>query len=332
MSTRQIIALGTTANDGTGDTARSAGQKINSNFALLFNALGDSDLGITGNVRFDSDGVIFTNSSFESKLSTTTLTADRTITLPDADGQLITTDQPTLSGPTVSDLKIYDADSSHTYNILTGNLTSNQTLTIPALTDSDDFVLRKATQTLQNKTITAPLLNIPKINGSIRDENNQNVLGIVTTASAVNYLVIRNAATGQDPRIYSTGADSDIDLSITCKNQGKIRIGRAPAFLHTGYTSSGSINTAAASAVFNSATPITITLPNGSITTETRFFINNNSGEVTLTPTSFANGTSLVLRENAVVQLMWVFPSWRVMNVANFADSSDPDALFYLIP
>jgi hypothetical protein len=37
--TRQNISTGTTANDGTGDTLRSAGQKINENFAEVYQEL-----------------------------------------------------------------------------------------------------------------------------------------------------------------------------------------------------------------------------------------------------------------------------------------------------
>ena len=38
---KQSIGLGTTANDGTGDTIRAGGDKINDNFTELYNALGD---------------------------------------------------------------------------------------------------------------------------------------------------------------------------------------------------------------------------------------------------------------------------------------------------
>ena len=34
-TTRQSISVGTNANDGTGDTLRSAGQKINANFGQI---------------------------------------------------------------------------------------------------------------------------------------------------------------------------------------------------------------------------------------------------------------------------------------------------------
>jgi len=42
MATRQILQNGTTANDGTGDTLRSASDKINQNFRELFLKFGDS--------------------------------------------------------------------------------------------------------------------------------------------------------------------------------------------------------------------------------------------------------------------------------------------------
>jgi len=38
---KQSIGLGTTANDGTGDTIRAGGDKVNDNFTELYNALGD---------------------------------------------------------------------------------------------------------------------------------------------------------------------------------------------------------------------------------------------------------------------------------------------------
>ena len=38
--TRQNISVGTSANDGTGDTLRSAGNKINENFVEIYNFLG----------------------------------------------------------------------------------------------------------------------------------------------------------------------------------------------------------------------------------------------------------------------------------------------------
>ena len=38
--TKQTLDIGTNANDGTGDTLRSGGQKINDNFSELYLTLG----------------------------------------------------------------------------------------------------------------------------------------------------------------------------------------------------------------------------------------------------------------------------------------------------
>ena len=63
--TRQNISIGSAANDGTGDTLRQAGTKINANFVEIYQRFGaDSDILMPG-ITFDSDGIIFEGSSVE---------------------------------------------------------------------------------------------------------------------------------------------------------------------------------------------------------------------------------------------------------------------------
>jgi len=57
--TKQLISLGTTANDGTGDTLRDAGQKLNDNFNELY--------------RFMPGGEILTISDSTTSLDSSTL-------------------------------------------------------------------------------------------------------------------------------------------------------------------------------------------------------------------------------------------------------------------
>ena len=89
---RQNLNLGTIANDGKGDTLRDAGQKINQNFQELYQSLfGDS---IAGNstLVFGNNIITFEGSAvynYETGLTITNPTADRTITLPDATGIVI---------------------------------------------------------------------------------------------------------------------------------------------------------------------------------------------------------------------------------------------------
>lgn len=65
---KQAINIGTTANDGTGDTVRAAFDKTNDNTNELYNLLGDgSTLSITGDVSVSAGAVTIANDavSFE---------------------------------------------------------------------------------------------------------------------------------------------------------------------------------------------------------------------------------------------------------------------------
>ncbi len=92
--TRQNISIGTTANDGTGDTLRSAGQKINENFVEIYQRLGgDSDVLSTG-ITLTNNTIVFEGTSadaFETVLQVTNPTKDNIITFPDSTGEVIIT-------------------------------------------------------------------------------------------------------------------------------------------------------------------------------------------------------------------------------------------------
>ena len=46
--TKQTLDIGTNANDGTGDTLRSGGEKINDNFNELYSTLGGNSIATNG--------------------------------------------------------------------------------------------------------------------------------------------------------------------------------------------------------------------------------------------------------------------------------------------
>ena len=54
----------------------------------------------------------------------------------------------------------------------------------------------------------------------INDNNNNEVITITTTASAVNELTVANAATGANPVISATGTDTNIGITLTPKGTG----------------------------------------------------------------------------------------------------------------
>tara|TARA_R100000734_G_C3319226_1_gene114679 strand:- start:3818 stop:4393 length:576 start_codon:yes stop_codon:yes gene_type:complete len=108
--TRQNINIGSSANDGTGDTLRAAGTKINANFQEVYTHLGGDGSNLTTQISLkDSGGVgtiIFegtSTDSHETKLITTNPTADRTIAFPDAGGNVvIDTATQTLTNKTLT--------------------------------------------------------------------------------------------------------------------------------------------------------------------------------------------------------------------------------------
>jgi hypothetical protein len=63
----------------------------------------------------------------------------------------------------------------------------------------------------------------------ITDENSNEQLFFSTTSSAVNYLNVTNAATGNDPKLSALGGDTNIDLAISPKGSGEVVVGTGSA-------------------------------------------------------------------------------------------------------
>jgi len=88
--TRQNISTGTAANDGTGDTLRTAATKINSNFTELYTHLGagggDS---LSTFITFEDSAIVFEGATIDAneiRLTAQDASADRQIQLPNATG------------------------------------------------------------------------------------------------------------------------------------------------------------------------------------------------------------------------------------------------------
>lgn len=62
----------------------------------------------------------------------------------------------------------------------------------------------------------------------VNDTAGNEVLQFAATASAVNELTITNAATGSGPTISATGGDTNVDINMTPKGTGKLKVGGNP--------------------------------------------------------------------------------------------------------
>lgn len=88
-----------------------------------------------------------------------------------------------------------------------------------------DFASVASTQTLSNKTLdTTCTLDSVKIGsaGVLLDVNGNQVLRFAAQASAVNRLIISNAATGNNPYISAAGSDANINVAYVAKGTGYI--------------------------------------------------------------------------------------------------------------
>jgi hypothetical protein len=80
------------------------------------------------------------------------------------------------------------------------------------------FVTLPGTQTLTNKTLTAP-----KIGTSILDTGGNELFLLTATGSAVNQLTYNNAAAGNNPAFTASGGDTNIGLNLVPKGTGVLQ-------------------------------------------------------------------------------------------------------------
>jgi trimeric autotransporter adhesin len=86
------------------------------------------------------------------------------------------------------------------------------------------LVTEAGTQTLTNKTLTAPKI---ASGGYIADANGNEQIVFTTTASAVNYFTVTNTSTGanQINLLGAAGSDTNIGIGLSTKGTGNVQIG-----------------------------------------------------------------------------------------------------------
>ena len=316
---RQTINTGATANDGTGDSLRNAGNKINQNFQELYQFLGESDQ-VSPYLFLDSDGVHFNGDSvnvFLTKLNVEDPTQTNTITLPDSSGNVVldtaaqTLFNKTMAATALTEPQIKDNDSSHNYKIIPGSLTGNVNINIPSLVDSDTFVMTKVAQTLENKILDSATVNFPKIN-QILDTNGATVTKYEAFPNAVNFVSLGNEATGFKPSVYADGADTNVSLALGGKGDGAVVLDTKVALTSNVQTTSGNIDEELPLIIFNSATPLTAYLLDGKNVGELKYFLNNGTGTATVEPTNMAGGTNVAFAQNEAGFWIWSGVNWHL--------------------
>lgn len=83
-------------------------------------------------------------------------------------------------------------------------------------------------------TTSGAVLTTPKVITSINDTNANELFKVTATASAVNELTVANAATGNGPTLSATGGDTNVDINLTPKGTGLVKIGGNPILTRLG--------------------------------------------------------------------------------------------------
>ena len=107
-------------------------------------------------------------------------------------------------------------DKGYKLLYLDGVATNTGVIEIPLATAGT--VTETGTQTLTNKTLTSP-----KIGTSILDTNGNELALLTATGSAVNEFTIANGASGNAPRL-STSGESNVDLDLLAKGTGLVTV------------------------------------------------------------------------------------------------------------
>jgi len=321
---REIINNGTLANDNTGDTLRAATTKINNNFDEVYRILGDSSTPTT-TMSFGASSVISEGSTPDAHETTlfftNTTSSDKTITLPDLTGtvSLITATETltnkTLTSPVITTPQINDAAADHQYVFVPSNLAADRNITLPLLGAADEFVFKTHTVTMTNKTLTSPVLTTPKV-AQLNDTSGNETIKTPATGSAVNFLTVTNSATGGDVTVAADGSDSDVDLALSSKNFGSIVVENTFAYKKQTLTGSGPADPKFPLTITSNGGAFAVSLVDGIRDGQIHKFVNILAGVCTITPETFANGTTVALAQYAVAELIWTGATWVLLNQA----------------
>lgn len=355
--TKQILDLGTNANDGTGDTLRSGGTKINANFTELYTILGGDSRSDSVGMIFDSNGVIYSDGTYQTKLEFHEHeNADVNIHMPHHSGDLPVIETGMGGGHhggggyRYIDLK--DSDSGTAARVLFGNaydslgdlpsstvyhgmfafvhdagaaVVAHDSDGWVTLIDSDTLTSGHGAYSINMKTgpdqtnFTNLRLTTPYITTPIVDSNANEILSLTSTGVPANYLEISSNG-GDHPKLSAAGDSDNVSIEIAAKGAGAICLNKTAYHPQT-MDSNGTISDSASLVIFNSAVALAVDLDSGTDSGEYKILINKGAGATTVTPSSFHQGTTFTLQSGGTTQVIWDGADWFLLGSKDSADA-----------
>jgi hypothetical protein len=222
----------------TGENAGTWGDKTNTNLNLVQQAIaGYQEVSIAGGAQ--TTPLVMSDAALSNARNAVikfigTITGNQVVTIPDSIEKTyiiengtsgsFTVEFKTVSGTGVTfgttdkSTKILFSDGTNIVDTGVVSLTGIQTLTNKTITSPTITSPTITSATITSSTITDPIIN------EINDSNGNEEIIFSTTASAVNEITVKNAATTAAPEISATGSDTNIDLKLTPKGSGKINL------------------------------------------------------------------------------------------------------------
>jgi len=209
----------------TGENAGTWGTKTNANLNLVEQITGGYlEVSIAGGVQTTEldvdDGALTGKAQNRIIKFTGTITGNQTVTLPVLMENFYIIENATTGAYTVelkaasgSGATVTWATTDKGWKIVYADGVATNT----GIYDTG-FVTLTGTQTLTNKTLTAP-----KIGTSILDTNGNELLILTATGSAVNELTLANASTGNAPTITASG-ETNVSINLVPKGTGQVQI------------------------------------------------------------------------------------------------------------
>jgi len=192
---------------------------------------------------------------------------------------------------------------------------SSKTITFPNATGT--VVLKDTTDTLTNKTLTAPIIS------TISDSNGDTILSLNANDSA-NYVEISSGDSSVGVTIGVAGDSGDVDLHLHPLNNGIIhadsrivheteRLDSAGASVADPKILTTFCNVNDGSAEFS------VSLSGGISDGDEKRFVNINATTVEVTPGSFSGGTSIRISQDRACSLIWseTGSSWRLLGATD---------------